>query len=158
MDILADLGLEEGSLVLVDTAPLAYLTDDGSGHRGKVAAAFLEAAAGGRIRLTASALVWTELLTRPLARGDGPAAERIRRLLSDSRTIVLAPFEVAIAEEAAILMATRKVLAMADALHLATAIVLRADAVLTNDSAWQEAGFPFRVLLVDELAFYFDED
>ena len=69
------------------------------------------------------------------------------------------------AEEAAALLASRRI-ELADAIHIATAIVTGAQAMLTNDEAWRDLardaekkggrGLP-RVLLVDELAFMLDD-
>jgi predicted nucleic acid-binding protein len=44
----------------------------------------------------------------------------------------------------------------ADAIHLATALIHRADAVLTNDEAWRDVPEAPSVFLVDELAADFE--
>lgn len=153
----AEFGLKPGALVLLDTAPLVYLVE-GNGDRAAVARSFAEAAREGTLRLAASVLVWTEGLTAPLAAGDRMRADAYRKTLADSSLVALEPVDVAIAEQAAALRAAAPSLAAMDALHLATALRLGADAVLTNDEAWRTlaaAAFPRgpRVLLVDELAF-----
>lgn len=60
--------------------------------------------------------------------------------------------DVAIAEEAAALRA-RRGLALADSLHIATARVLGAASVLTNDEEWRRVPECPPVFLVDELSF-----
>jgi len=153
------LGLGAECLVLLDSAPLIYLVEGGTAARASVLRAFLEAAERGRIRLVASTMLWAEVLTRPRAVAEPDLAAAYRRLLSDSASIVLAPVDVAVAEEAARLLGGDGHLELADALHLATASVLGVGAILTNDEAWKakargiqkDPGKP-RVLLVDELA------
>lgn len=166
---LAELGLRRGDLVLLDTAPIIYLVESDAGSPGRAAVArfFAEAAAAGGLRLTASVVAWTEGLVGPIGSGDAETVDRFRRALSDSRTLVLEPVDVAIAEEAARLMSLPSRPGFPDAVHLATAAVLGAAAVLTNDEAWAaitaSAGTgayrhaaayrSMRILLVDELAF-----
>jgi predicted nucleic acid-binding protein len=174
---LADLGLQKGDLVLLDSTSLVYLLEGGTGEvagkrRHATVRDFVDAARGGGIDLVASTLAWTEVLRGPLARGDAAQAAAARRLLSDSATIRLEAPDVAVAEEAAALISPGGGAGgspgLADAVHLATAMVLGAAAVLTNDGAWRAVleravpamgrggtkgrGLP-RVLLVDELAF-----
>lgn len=169
-----ELGLRRGDLVLVDTAPLVHLVEGGpprggAGARGaalsggsppgaapdrraRAAAAFFEAAEEGGLRLAASALAWTELLARPLREGDEALADRFRSFLADSRRLYLAPVDAAIADAAAALRGRRR-LELADAVQIATALVLGAAAVLTNDEAWRRVPDCPRVILLDELAF-----
>lgn len=162
---LPGLGLKAGDLVLVDAGPLIYLSGDSAGRRGETVEAFFETAKSEGLGLVASTLVWTEVLRGCLASGDGPAAETARGLLADSTRIRLEPLDVAVAEEAAVLLAAGRV-ELADAIHIATAFVTGAKALLTNDEAWRDLvrdrgkkggrGLP-RVLLVDELAFMLDD-
>lgn len=153
------LGLEKGSLVLLDAAPLIYLVEGGTAARAGLLTAFLEASARGEIGLVASTLLWTEVLSRPRAREDARTADGYRRILADSGRLVLIPPDVAIAEEAARLLGAREGLGLADAFHLGTAIVRGAAAVLTNDEAWKAIPLEtkrgpgrIQILLVDELA------
>jgi predicted nucleic acid-binding protein len=137
----------------VDAAPLVYLVEGAAGDpRRAVAERFLDAAAGGELELVASAVAWSELLEGPLRKGEAELADRYRSLLADSSLVRIETVDVAIAEEAAALRA-RRGLGLADSLHIATARVLKVDAVLTNDEAWRGLPECPRVLLVDELAF-----
>jgi predicted nucleic acid-binding protein len=180
-----ELGLPEKASLLVDTAPIIYFIEGPCSSavdmkaRYEVARLFFDEARKGSLRLIASTVAWTEVLERPAMgdlpkatpeRGGSEAAEgkavAYRRLLSDSSSVCIAPVDVAIAEEAARLIAAsrrgptkgpRRSLELADALHLATAVVLGVDAILTNDGAFRSAlrdlARPPRILLVDELAF-----
>ena len=162
---LTALGLKAGGLVLVDSGPLIYLSEVPAGRRKKTVEAFFEAAKAAGLDLEASTLVWTEVLRGCLASGDRGAAEAARSLLADSTRIRLEPLDVAVAEEAASLLAAGR-LELADAIHIATAIVTGAQAMLTNDEAWRDLvqdrekkggrGLP-RVLLVDELSFMLED-
>lgn len=159
-----ELGLARGDLVLVDTAPLVYLVEGASGgagaalpraassRRAGAAAAFFAAAEERGLRLAASALAWAELLAKPLRDGDEALADRCRNFLADSRRLYLAPVDAAIADAAAALRGRRR-LELADSVQIATAIVLGAAAVLTNDEAWRRIPGCPRVILLDELAF-----
>lgn len=181
------LGLAEGDLVLIDSAPLIYLVEAfGSdapreADRRKAVRFFADQARAGRLRLAASAVAWTECLTGALSEGETERTAAFRRALSDSALVVIAPVDVAVAEEAARLLAavpdgaSKKSrgprLELPDAIHVATAAVLEAAAILTNDGAWAEAVAAegrrapaplariyrrMKVLSVDELAFSAD--
>ncbi len=164
--------LSPGSRVLVDSSALVYMIEDVP-RRGPAVAAFLNDldASGGK--LFASVLVMTELLERPLARGDKELVLRYRRFLADSSLLVLVPVDAEVAERAAGLLArggmgskaagfpslrpgnpgsSRFGLSFADSIHLATALVHKADAILTNDEVWRELPEAPTVYLVDELA------
>jgi predicted nucleic acid-binding protein len=149
MNSIDGLALSRGALVLVDSSALIYLLSET--ERADIVRAFFDAAESGTIKLAASTLAWTEVLAGPLAAGDEAAEREARRLLSDSSRLYLAPLDVAVAEEASRLMAaprqtaasrmaaaSRHRLETADAVHLATALTLGAEAVLTNDSGWRE--------------------
>jgi len=150
-----------GSRVLVDSSALVYLVES-SPRRGPAVAAFLEGLRSAGGRPFASVLVMTELLEGALRRGDADLVLRYRRFLADSSSIVLAPVDSLVSEEAARLLAAsgsrRKgrtsvpLLSLADAVHIATARVHEAVAVLTNDEAWRDVEGVPTVVLVDELA------
>ena len=152
------LDLPERALVVVDSAALVYLAEgDSASPRRAVVEFFLRRAAAGELRLAASTVAWAELLELPLARRDPGLATRYRMLLSDSRRIALREVDVVVAEEAASVAASlgpsrRRSLSSNDIFHIATAIVLGADAVLTNDEDWVAVPRCPPVILVDELA------
>ncbi len=151
-----DLDLPAASLVLVDSAPFIYATESPESLRGRTVAAFLEAAEASGLRLAVSAIAWIELLELPLARNDRELASRYRRRLADSSRFLVAGVDVAIAEEAARLRSVSRGLELADSLHIATARVLGAAAILGNDEAWRRVPGCPRLILVDELAFDLD--
>jgi predicted nucleic acid-binding protein len=150
--------LSAGSLVLMDSSALVYLVEgESSSPRRLAVEAFLGEAAARGARVAASTVVWAELLERPLARSDAALAARYRSFLADPKAILLREVDVAVAEEAAVLAASlpasrRRRLSSGDLIHIATALVLGADAVLTNDEAWGSVPPCPPLLLVDELA------
>ncbi len=138
--------------VLVDSSALAYLVEGApDSPRRRAVERFLEEACDSGSEIVASAIAWAELLEGPLRGGDPGLADRYRSFLADSSRVRIAVVDVAIAEEAAALRARRK-LGLADSLHIATAIVLSARAVLTNDEDLRDVPECPRVFLVDELA------
>lgn len=148
-----------GSTVLVDSSALVYLVEgaEGSPRRSAVERFFARAEAGSP-RLVASTIAWLELLEKPLAAGDGALADRYRALLADSSRIELRVVDVAVAEGAAALSASlppelRRRLSHADLVHMATAILLGATAILGNDEAWRSVPGCPALILVDELVF-----
>jgi predicted nucleic acid-binding protein len=142
-----------GDLVLMDASPLVYLVEGEPGSpRRKAVEAAMSAMTLAGARLVASTVVWTELLAAPLRRGDDALATAYRSLLSDSSRITLESVDAAIAERAALLRSTRD-LELADSIHIATARILGAAAVLGNDEAWRRVPECPPLLLVDELAF-----
>ncbi|HUX37040.1 MAG TPA: hypothetical protein VMV44_03990 [Rectinemataceae bacterium] len=174
--LLAAMGLGAGARVLLDSSAIICYREGGGSSRAAMEAV-VDAAAHGLIRLRASALVWTEILRAPLDPETGLA---YRRFLADSSLIVIDPVDVAVAEAAAGILAAldrgrpfpgagaartkdqgkaREAgrgggsAFFADALHLASAIAGRCQAVLTKDEAWAGAAPPgLRVILLDELA------
>ena len=171
-DVFAATGLDVGDALLLDTSAIvAYL--EGSAGAKAAMNAVIEAGGSGMLKLRASALVWTEALRQP---PSAEAALAYRRLLADSTRIVIVPVDVAIAYAAAGMLAAldrrsgqgqvgmrpehaRESGAtpfFADAIHLATAVVGRCKAVLTNDEAWKKAApANLRVIILDELAAVF---
>lgn len=145
-----------GSAILVDSSALVYLIEGEDSPRRAAVERFLGDAEERGRRLVASTLIWTELLEKPLAAGDARLADRYRDLLSGGK-IELRVVDVAVADRAAELFASlapgmRRRLSSADLVHIATALVLEARAILGNDDAWRRVPRCPPLLLVDELA------
>ena len=143
--------LESGSeavrdVILLDTSAVFYLVE-GHGSRKSVVAGFIEAARAGRIGLCVSSILWLEVL----AAARGSTEQEYRRFLADSRLVVTHIVDVAVAEEAGRLRRLHG-LGLADAVHIATARLWKADGILGNDSAWRSCPECPPVHLVDELA------
>ncbi len=119
----------------------------------------MKAAKQGELSLWVSAIAWVELLSRDDGVRAGREkhaaqvpAEAYRRLLADSSTIVTRIVDVAVAEEAARLRRLYR-LGGFDAIHIATARIVGATAILGNDEAWRLCPECPEFLCIDELAF-----
>ena len=121
-------GLAPGALVLVDTAPIIYVLE---GHP-KFAARFqpmFDRHAAGEILFAVTTIAMAEVLTGPLGAGNEALARRYRAVMESWQVIDLT---ADIAESAARLRASLK-LRLADAVQIASAVAVNADALVTHD-------------------------
>ena len=121
-------GLVEGSLVVVDTAPLIYLLED----HPQFAPAFVglfEAFERGHLQIAVSTISLAEVLVGPLRAGQDALAKRYEKALGEFE---LVPISTEIAATAARLRASLG-LRLPDALQAATALELGAAALVTHD-------------------------
>ena len=128
MERLDPSGLAPGALVLVDTAPIIYVLE---GHP-KFAARFqpmFDRQAAGEILFAVTTIALAEVLAGPLGAGDEALARRYRAVLESWQVIDLT---ADIAESAARLRASLK-LRLADAVQIASAVAVNADALVTHD-------------------------
>jgi predicted nucleic acid-binding protein len=120
--------LPQGALVLVDAAPIIYYLE----AHPRLAARFqrlFERQAAGEIFFAVATTTIAEVLTGPLAAGEEALAKRYRAVMESWQVVDLT---TDIAESAARFRATLK-LKLADAVQLATAIAVNADALVTHD-------------------------
>ena len=120
--------LPEQALLLIDSAPIIYVIE---GHR-KYGALFMplfEAHAERRLRFAVTALTLIEVLTGPIKAGDEALARRYRATLESWHVVDLDPD---VAESAARLRASLG-LKLADAVQVASALAINADALVTHD-------------------------
>ncbi len=120
-------GLPENALLLIDSAPIIYVLED-----REFATRFqplLDLQAAGAIRLAITTVAMIEVLTGPFATGDEALARRYRTMFDSWRVVGL---DAAIAESAARLRAQFR-LKLADAVQLASALAIGADALVTHD-------------------------
>lgn len=125
--------------VVLDAGVVIGWMDASDAHHEAAIAAIAERAPDD-LRLPASA--WAEALVRHVRAGSVDLA---RTVLSDAE-IAIDPIGEATAEEAARLTASHASLRLPDALVIAHAEVLNADAVLTTDTSWRR--YSQRVSLV----------
>jgi predicted nucleic acid-binding protein len=120
--------LPDGALVLVDSAPIIYVLE----HHRKLAPRFLplfERQAAGAIRFGVTTITIAEVLTGPLKAGEEALAKRYRAVLESWQVVNLT---ADIAESAARFRASLG-LRIADAIQVASAIAINADALVTHD-------------------------
>jgi predicted nucleic acid-binding protein len=132
----------------LDTAPLVYYVEENPIYVERMDAV-IKAVENTPIQAVSSAITLTEVLSHPIRLGHTRYEKAYRDILLHSGGFELLPVTVEIADLAAALRA-RYNLRTPDALHIATAIVTRCDAFLTNDKRLRQAN-EIRVLTLDEL-------
>jgi len=120
--------LPRGALVLVDAAPIIYVLE----AHPSLAARFLplfERQASGEIAFAVATTTIAEVLTGPLSAGEEALARRYRTVMESWQVVDLT---ADIAESAARFRASLR-LRLADAIQVASAIAVNADALVTHD-------------------------
>ncbi len=128
MEALDAASLPEGALVLVDSAPIIYVLES----RPKLAERFaplLIRQERGEVTTAVSTVTIAEVLTGPFAAGEEALARRYRAILESWQVV---DFTSEIAESAARLRAQYR-LRLPDAIQLASALAINADALVTHD-------------------------
>lgn len=132
------------ALTVLDAGVLIALLDATDPHHA-VARAALEEAVTRRDDLALPASAYAELMVEPYRRG-ADAVETAQAAL-DALTVTIEPATEAVASAAAELRARHgRRLRLPDALVLATALVARADRVLTTDARWPKTEVPVEVV------------
>lgn len=120
--------LPQGASVLVDTAPWIYVLESHPQFADRFVGLF-EAAAKGHVLIALSTITLAEVLTGPFKAGQTALAKRYEKALLQYRVVdVSAP----VAALAAQLRAQYR-LKLPDALQLATALDMGANALVTHD-------------------------
>jgi predicted nucleic acid-binding protein len=123
-----DAALPSGSLVLVDSAPIIYLLE----YHPRLAARFrpiFDRQAAGEIVFAVTTIAMAEVLAGPLGVGQEVLAKRYRNVMESWHVV---PLSADIAESAARLRGNLK-LKLADAVQVASALAIGADALLAHD-------------------------
>jgi predicted nucleic acid-binding protein len=128
MEPLDAAALAEGALVFVDSAPIIY-TLESHPKLGERFAPLFERHERGEIALAVSTVTIAEVLAGPFAAGEEALARRYRGVLESWRVVELTSD---IAESAARLRSQYR-LRLPDAIQLATALAINADALVTHD-------------------------
>lgn len=123
----------DNKAVYLDTAPLIYYLEENATHSSYLNQLFKKNEAGEFIFYT-SVVTLTEVLTLPFRQGNVELAEQYQYFLSETQTLKLIPVNLPIAKLAAKLRAEYGI-RMPNAIHLATAMEIKADWFLTNDIA-----------------------
>lgn len=121
-------GLPEQPLLLLDTAPIIYCLEDHPAFGPRFQPVF-EAHRSGELRLAVSTLTLAEVMTGPLQANDEALARRYRAVLESWHVVDL---DSAVAESAARLRASLG-LKLPDAVQVASALTINADALVTHD-------------------------
>jgi predicted nucleic acid-binding protein len=122
--------LPTSALLLIDSAPIIYCLEQHPRFAQRFAPIF-DAHAQGRCRLAVTTTTLAEVLTGPLRTGEESLAGRYRAVLESWHVV---PLDADIAASTARLRATHS-LKLADAVQVASAIAINADALVTHDRA-----------------------
>ncbi len=128
MEPLDAASLPHGALVLIDTAPIIYILE----AHPKFAARFqplFDRHAAGEISFAVTTVTLSEVMTGPLGAGEEALAKRYRAVLESWQVV---DFTTDIAESAARLRAKLK-FKLPDAIQVASALAINADALVTHD-------------------------
>lgn len=128
MEALNAASLPAGALLLVDTAPIIYTLEAHEPFAERFAPLFQRHAAG-ELVLAVTTVTVAEVLTGPLRAGEEALAKRYRGLLESWRVVELSSD---IAESAARLRGQYG-LKLPDAIQLASALAINAEALVTHD-------------------------
>lgn len=120
--------LPKGALVLVDSAPIIYVLEAHATFAPRFRPLFERQAAGDLAFAVATTTI-AEVLTGPLQAGEEALAKRYRAVMESWQVVNLT---ADIAESAARFRASLK-LRLADAIQVASAIAVNADALVTHD-------------------------
>ena len=121
-------GLAPGSTVVVDSAPWIYVLEGRPRFAEKFTSLF-EAAARQELELALSTITLSEILAGPYKNGHTALAKRYEKVLSSYRVVELsAPIAVLAAQ-----LRARFALKLPDAIQVATALDMGADALVTHD-------------------------
>lgn len=120
--------LSEGALLLLGSAPIIYYLEE---HRqyGPRFQPLFDMHQQGRLRFAVTTVTVLEVLSGPLAAGNEALARRYRSILESWQVV---PLDAAIAESAARLHGSLR-LKLPDAVQVASALALHADALVTHD-------------------------
>lgn len=128
MESLDASSLPDGSLVLVDSAPIIYTLEANAEFADRFAPLF-ERQAQGDIVFAVSTVTIAEVLTGPLKAGEEALAKRYRAVFEAWQVVELS---CDIAETAARLRG-KYGLKLPDAIQAASALAINADALITHD-------------------------
>lgn len=117
-----------GALLLLDSPPIIYVLERHPVFARRFLPLF-EAQAAGQLRFAVTTTTIAEVLTGPLRSSDETLTRRCRTVLESWQVV---PLDSAIAESAARLRASLG-LKLADAVQLASALAINADALVTHD-------------------------
>lgn len=118
--------------IFIDTAPIIYYIE-GHNQFGKFSKEVVDAFQKGELIAYSSVITITEVLPKPFSLGKNELADEFLNFLRNGRNIHIIEISDTIAELAGKLRGKYKSLKSLDAIQLATAINLKADAFLTND-------------------------
>lgn len=138
-----------GANLYLDSNVLIYAFEGGPDAPRRTAGQLLREIYTQRCSAATSIIARTEVLVRPLRLRQTVLANRYRALLSTGSPIVSHTVDERIAESAAELRADYPALKLPDAMHVATAICIGCDALVTSDKRLRIVSARIAVLSLD---------
>ena len=118
--------------IFIDTAPVIYFIE-AHPQFGSLAKEVVNAFQTGSLSAFSSVITLTEVLSKPSETGDEALAKKFAEFLKHGRNLTLLEITLSIAERAGSLRGRYKDIKAIDAIQIASAIEVGADAFLTND-------------------------
>jgi predicted nucleic acid-binding protein len=118
--------------VFIDTAPIIYYIE-AHPQFGPLAKRLIETFQSGTLQAYSSAITLVEVLPKPVEIGNTALADQFTTFLRNGRNLRLVDVTVDIAEAAGKLRGQYPALRAMDAIQLAVALEVRAEAFVTND-------------------------
>ena len=134
--------------LFIDTAPIIYYIEAHPryGPLIKDAVSFFEK---GKIKVYTSVITLTEVISKPIEKGDKKLAKEFTDFLKHGKNLKLTDIPVNIAEYAGMLRGKYPDLKTIDAIQLLSAIDIGADAFLTNDKRLKKI-IEIKVLVLED--------
>jgi predicted nucleic acid-binding protein len=147
--ILAD-ELSKFNTVFIDTAPIIYYIE-AHPQFGSLVKEVVDAFQSGSLIAFSSVITLTEVLPKPIELGEEALAKKFSEFLKHGKNFNLIEISVDIAEKAGRLRGRYPSIRALDAIQLAVALEIDADAFLTNDRKLKQIGEMDVIVLKDYL-------
>ena len=134
--------------IFIDTAPIIYYIE-AHPKFGPLAKEVVNAFQSGNLNAYCSVITLVEVLAKPIERGDEKLARKFAEFLKHGKNLVMIEISEGMAEAAGKLRGYYPFLKTVDAVQLAAALDIGADAFVTNDLRLQQFK-ELKVLVLNE--------
>ncbi|MEW6429346.1 MAG: type II toxin-antitoxin system VapC family toxin [Thermodesulfobacteriota bacterium] len=145
--------LKRGGSLFIDTEPLIHFWMEHETYHPIMARLF-DQVYEHKVQCIISMMTYAELMALPIRQKEYRTAARCRNYLCHSENIHLYPFDILVADRAAIIRVNHEVKTPV-AIQLATASFSGAEYVLTCDKNWRDikevSKLPFEIRLLEEV-------
>lgn len=123
--------------IFIDTAPIIYYIE-AHPQFGPLVKEVVNASQSGNLNLYSSVITLVEVLPKPIERGDEKLARKFAEFLKHGRNLTMIEISEGTAEVAGRLRGRFPFLKTVDAIQLASALEIGAEAFITNDMKLQQ--------------------
>jgi predicted nucleic acid-binding protein len=135
-------------VIAIDTSIVIYLLDNHPRY-ADLASVVMTAIEQGQVQAVTSMITLAEVLTAPAKAGNVQALQDYELYLTNFPNLSIRPPDTATARQAALVRAETG-LKLPDALQIATALQVGAQAIVGNDKGWRNKTGPLQLLLLDD--------